>query len=604
MLTRTLAALLAALLTGLPLPALAEATSPKVLRYAFPIAETGFDPAQVSDLYSRTVLANIFEAPLTYSYLARPARLVPQTAESLPEASDDFRTWTVRLHPGIHFADDPAFGGKPRELVAEDYVYSVKRLYDPALKSPVLSQLENAGLLGLSELRRQALKDKTPFPYDTPVEGVRALDRYTLQFRLAAPGPRFAYVLADSGLLGAVAREVIEAYGDKIMEHPVGTGPFRLTAWKRSSRITLERNPGFREQRYAEQATPGDAPRETLARQMAGRRLPMIDRVEISIVEEAQPRLLAFLGGEHDYLDRLPPEFAPTVMPGGKLRGDLARRGVQLSSIPGPDIAYHYFAMEHPVVGGYSADKVALRRAISLAYDVQAEITLVRKGQMTPAQSLLPPAVGGYDASFRSEMSEHSLPRAKALLDLYGYVDRDGDGFRDLPDGSPLTLEYASQPDQVSRAGQDLWRRTFQSLGLRHKFVIAKWPEQIKASRAGKLMMWGVAWSAVTPDASYMLDLLYGPSKGQGNHPRFDLPAYNALFRRQAVLPDGPERQALMAQMKRLAVAYMPEKVTGHRMWTDLLHPWVLGYQRHPFMRENWRYMDIDLARQTRRTTR
>jgi ABC-type transport system substrate-binding protein len=575
-----------------------QAAEPKVLRYAFPVAETGFDPAQVSDVYSRTVLANILEAPLTYDYLSRPARLKPQTAEALPTSSADHRTWTLRIRPGILFADDPAFGGKPRELTAQDYVYSVKRLYDPALKSPVLSQLENAGLLGLSELRRQAIKDKAPFPYDREVEGLRALDRYTLQFRLAEPAPRFAYVLADNPMLGAVAREVVEAYGDKIMAHPVGTGPFQLAEWRRSSRIVLERNPGFREQRYDEQAPADDARSQAIARQLQGRRMPMLDRVEISIVEESQPRLLGFLNAEHDLIDRLPPELSPLAIPNGQLAPHLARRGLLMERVTAVDVGYSYFGMEHPVVGGYTPGKVALRRAIGLAYDVQAEITQIRKGQMVPAQSIVPPLTSGYDPAFRSEMSQHDLARAKALLDLYGYVDRDGDGWRDQPDGQPLKIEYASQTDQASRALQELWRKAFGALAIRVEFKIAKWPEQLKASRTGKLMMWGLAWSAITPDSSYMLDLMYGPSKGQANHARFDLPRYNALFRRQAALPDGPERDAAIDEMKKLGVAWMPYKLIGHRVATDLLHPWVQGYRRHPFMREAWRYLDIDPARQ------
>jgi ABC-type transport system substrate-binding protein len=260
--------------------------------------------------------------------------------------------------------------------------------------------------------------------------------------------------------------------------------------------------------------------------------------------------------------------------------------------------------MENPVVGGYTPDKVALRRAIALAYDNQAEITQIRKGQMMLAQSILPPATSGYSASFRSELSEHSLARAQALLDLYGYVDRDGDGWRDRPDGSPLQIEYATQADQASRALQELWRKAFDALKIRASFKVAQWPENIKASRAGKLMMWGLAWSATTPDGSYMLDLMYGPSKGQANHARFDLPAYNTLFERQSTLPDGPERDAMIDQMKRLGVAYMPYKINGHRMWSDLLHPWVIGYQRHPFMRENWRYMDIDINLQAAHAAR
>ena len=589
---------LAGLVLCCALSATAGADAPKVLRYAFPIAETGFDPAQVSDLYSRTVVANIFESPLTYDYLARPARLKPQTAEALPVASDGFRTWTLKIRPGIFFADDPAFGGRPRELVAEDYVYTVKRLYDPKLKSPVVSQLENARLLGLSELKRQAIATQKPFDYAAPVEGVKALDRYTLQFRLAAPAPRFAYTLADAAMIGAVAREVVEQYGDKIMEHPVGTGPYRLAQWRRSSLIALERNPRFREQRYDEQPAADDAAGHAIAQRLRGRRLPMIDRIEVSIVEESQPRLLGFLNAEHDYLDRVPPELSPTVMPQNRLAPNLARQGIALERMVNADIGYSYFAMEHPVIGGYTPERVALRRALALAYDNEAELRQMRKGQAIPAQSIVPPMTSGYDPAFRSEMSLQDLPRAQALLDLYGWVDRDGDGWRDQPDGQPLLVEYASQPDQTSRAQQELWQKAFDALHIAVRFKVAKWPENLKASRAGKLMMWGVAWSATTPDASYMLDLMYGPSKGQANHARFNLPEYNALFERQAVLPDGPERDALIDRMKRLGVAWMPYKINGHRIVSDLLHPWVLGYRRHPFMRENWRYMDVDAAAQ------
>ena len=152
----------------------------KELRTAFLIAESGFDPAQVTDLYSNTVLVGIFEAPLEYAFLYSPVRMRPNTAAAMPEVSDDFRTFTFRIKPGIHYADDPAFKGKKRELVAEDYVYGIKRHYDPRWKSGNLYILENAKILGLSELRKRALQDKTPFDYDTEIEGLRALDRHTL----------------------------------------------------------------------------------------------------------------------------------------------------------------------------------------------------------------------------------------------------------------------------------------------------------------------------------------------------------------------------------------------------------------------------------------
>ncbi len=580
--------------TGSAQPQPASADAPRVLRYAFPIAETGFDPAQISDLYSRTVAAAIFDAPLTYAYLARPAQAVPNTAVALPEITDGGRTFTFRIRPGIFFQDDPVFQGKPRELTAADYVYAIKRHYDPKFKSPNLFQLENAGIVGLSELRKRLIDEKKPFDYDAEVEGLKLLDRYTFQVRIKAPAPRFYYLFTDGAVMGAVAREVVEHYGDAIMGHPVGTGPFVLKSWRRSSKIVLERNPGYREDRYAEQPPADDAEAVAMAQRLAGRRLPLLDRVEISIIEEQQPRWLAFLNGEHDFLDRLPNEFAPTAIPHNRLSPHLAKQGIRMERAPLVDATLSYFAMEHPVVGGYTPERVALRRALSLAYDVNAEIERVRLGQAVPAQSVIPPLLSGHDPAFKSEMSEHSIPRARALLDMYGWVDKDGDGWRDQPDGSPLLLEYSSQPDQQSRKQQELWRKAADAVNVRIDFKIAKWPEQLKASRAGKLMMWGVAWGGVSPDGSYFLDLLYGPNKGQANHARFDLPEFNRLYEQQKVMPDGPEREAIIHRMKLLSVAYAPYKVTGHRVATDLMHAPVVGYRRHPFLRDFFRYVDVD----------
>ena len=569
-------------------------SEPRVLRYAFRIAETGFDPAQVQDLYSNTLNANIFEAPLEFAYLERPVVLRPNTAAAMPRVDDDFRRVVVTLKPGIYFASDPAFKGQRRELVAADYVYSIKRHYDPRCKSPRVYLLENATILGLSELRQEALRTRRPFDYEREVSGLRVRDRYTFELRFAEPQPRFLYNLADPSFVGAVAREVVEAYGDQIMEHPVGTGPFRLALWQRSSKIVLERNPGYREVRYKETAPDAEPQLAKVAAGLRGRRVPMVDRVEVTIVDENQPRWLAFLNAQHDFLEELPPEFANLAIPNSVLAPNLRRIGIQMDRYLRADVSVSYFAMENAVVGGYTPDKVALRRAIALAVDLDQEIRLVRRSQAIPAQSPVGPQTWGYDPGFRSEMSEYDPARAKALLDLYGYVDRDGDGWREQPDGSPLTIEYATQPDQQSRQLIELWRKNMTAIGIRMEFKYAKWPEQLKASRAGRLMMWGVGWSANAPDGDAFLALGYGPNRGQANHARFDLPAFNKLYQQQRVLADGPERAAVMAEAKKIMVAYMPYKAHVHRYFTDLAHPWVLGARRNIFVRDFWKYVDVD----------
>jgi ABC-type transport system substrate-binding protein len=328
---------------------------------------------------------------------------------------------------------------------------------------------------------------------------------------------------------------------------------------------------------------------------MRGKRIPLVDRVEIAIIEETQPRWLSFLNREADFLERLPNEFATNFVPNNKLSPALAKKGIKMDRAPLVDSTFAaFFNQDHPVVGGYTPDKVALRRAIALAYNSPEEIALVRKHQAAPAQGIIAPTTYGYEPDFKSEMSDFDPARSRALLDMYGYVDRDGDGWRDLPDGAPLVLEIATQPDQLSRQLAELWQKSMRAVGIRTSFKPAKWPENLKASRAGKLMMWGVAWSAETPDGDTFLSLCYGPNIGGSNHARFNLPAFNALYLQQSRLPDGPERERVMQEANKLVVAYVPYKVSSHRIATDLMYPWVVGYRRNAFVREFWKFVDID----------
>ena len=568
----------------------------KVFRYSFPVAETGFDPAQITDLYSAIVCGHIFDAPYEYDYLARPAKVKPNLAEAMPQVSPDFRTFTFRLRQGIFFADDPAFGGRPREVTAQDFVYTVKRFYDPRNKSPRLSGIAEDNILGLEELRRKA-EAGGKFDYDSEVEGLRALDRYTVQIKLGETRPRFVLGLADPGVFGIVAREVVEKYGDRIMEHPVGTGPFMLREWRRSSRMIFVRNPGFRHKVYEAEPPADDTKAQAVAAQMKGKRLPMVDKVEVTVIDEQQPRWLSFLNNEQDFMERLQDSFAVQAVPNNKLAPNLAKRGMQFERTPLSDITLFYFNMTHPVVGGYTPEKVALRRAVALAINSEEEVRLARRGQAIVAQGFVMPNTTLFDPKFRSEMGTFDRARAIALLDMFGYTDKDGDGWRDLPDGKPLVLEYDTLAVADYRERDEIVKRNLDAVGIRIVFRIGKWPEQLRASRAGKLMIWGYGYSAGSPNSGAVLQLGYGKSIGQQNHSRFQNARFDDLYERQNLLPDGPERDAVIRDAVRILVAYMPLKVRVHRIGTDLMQPWLVGYKRHPFAREFWAYIDIDTAR-------
>ena len=380
----------------------------------------------------------------------------------------------------------------------------------------------------------------------------------------------------------------------------MGTGPFRLKQWRRSSLIVLERNPDYRERLYDAEPAPDDAEGQALLARFKGRRLPMVDEVRVSIVPEAQPFWLAFLNGQTDILGSsagsLPGEFVSQAMPNGKLAPNLAKRGIRAMRQVNSDTGFIMFNMEDPVVGGYTPDKVALRRAISLAYDNERDIRLLRRGQAIPAQSNIVPHTTGYDPAYKSEMSDYSPPRANALLDLFGYVDRDGDGWRELPDGKPLSLVRTTQPEQINREFDLLWKKSLEKIGIRTTFLVQSFAENLKAGRAGKFQVWALAGSAADPDGQGSLQRFDSTQAGGQNMARFRNDRMDEVYRRLSMLPDGPEREALFREAKMIGAAFMPYRALQHRVSTDIWHPWVIGFRRPLFWQEWWHLVDVDLA--------
>jgi ABC-type transport system substrate-binding protein len=549
----------------------------KTLRVAFRVAENGFDPQAAYDSYSFYVIGGIFDPLYVYDYFARPVRMVPNTAAAMPEITDQGRTYTIKVAPGIYFASDPAFKGKRRELTAEDYVYSFKRIFDPKVRSYWLYLFEG-NLEGLDEPLAAARKSGT-WDYDAPLEGLRTLDRFTLQIRFRRPNHGFEWWLTTSQF-SAVAREVVEAYKDasnRVMENPVGTGAYRLKQWTRGQRIVLEANPDYRDVVYPAPGAGSAGPDAAIARGLTGRKLPLVGTVDISIIEEAHPRLLAFDAGQLDYL-AVPASLSPNVIDGAALKPEYVKRGVMLHRHVTPSVSFFYFNLDHPVVGGYGPEKIALRRAISMGYDRAGAISALAHGQAIPASQPVPPALYGHDPKYVPPYGYD--PRgARALLDKFGYKDRDGDGYRELPDGKPLTIQLASTTDNAARASDELWKRCMDAIGIRITFLKNKWPELNKMSEAGQLMMWGLSWISSVPDGNDYYSYFDSRNIGTSNDARMRLPAFDALYKRSRDLPHGAERTKLYGEMTDLIYAYAPWILSTYAYENVLTQPTAQGLQ-------------------------
>jgi len=570
----------------------AHAADPrKVIRTATTSAERGFDCARESDEFTGNLCDTIFDSLLEYDHLARPIKLQPRAAAAMPEVTDGGRTFTVRIKPGIYFTADAAFKGKRRELVAADYVYSLKRFVDPKVRAQWAFLLEGK-VVGLDALGEEA-KRTGRFDYDKPIEGLQVLSKYEFRLKLMEPDYNMLYILAMPATV-AMAREVVEHYGDAVTEHPVGTGPYMLGPWKRSAKIVLLANPDFREE-YFHTAGGEDERDAAIARHLEGKRLPLVGRIEVTVIEEHQPRWLAFLNNEHDYIRPVPVEFIDKAMPGGTIAPDLARRGIEVRPDEVAWLTYTTFNMDDPVVGGYTPEKIALRRAIGMAYPIDEEIAIIYKNQALRTHSYIAPGMAGYLPE-TSPTLEYNPAKAKALLDMYGYLDRDGDGWREMPDGSPLVIDQASTPEQRSRERNKLWSRAMADIGIRMTFnKVEKLPDLRRQAQFGKVQCFTYGWIADYPDGENFLQLFLTKSIGGANYTLFSNPEFDALYERAKVMPDSPERTAIYRRMVHILWVYGPWRVNSMMRNTIMIQPWVIGFKKHPFSHDPWRYLDVDL---------
>ena len=331
---------------------------------------------------------------------------------------------------------------------------------------------------------------------------------------------------------------------------------------------------------------------------MKGKSLPAIGNVEISIMDETQSRWLAFEKGETDLEYQLWDVASTFMTADGKLRPAFAKRGIRLNRTVEPEITYTYFNMQEKIgdqpnpVGGFSLEKIALRRAIAMAYKIGDRIRILRKGQAVRAQHPIPPGIAGYDPSYKNSIP-YDPRTANALLDRFGY-NKGADGYRSMPDGKPLVVRYSSDPSQVARQGDELMKRSLDSIAIRLEIHKDRFPELIKLERRCRIMMRNVAWNADYPDGDNFMQLLYGPHTQQNNSACYQSPEFDKLYEKSRTLPDGPDRSKFYRAMARKMEADTVWILNDSRVRNMLMQPRVVGYKRHPALHQEWMYLDLD----------
>ena len=366
----------------------------KVMHLALITKAQTLDCGNMRDVYGMMVGSNIYETLYNYHYLKRPYEIIPVLAEEMPDISDDKLTYTIRIKQGVLFQDAPCFpDGKGRELKAEDFVFALKRVANVKYRSQNWPGY-NDRIAGLDDFREYSKQfpDEWSVDYSRQVEGLRALDDYTLQIKLVRPWPQIVEIALSDTSTSPLPKEAVDYYRREIGHRPVGTGPYRLNVWRRGSYIDLVRNENWRGEVYPFESEPSDAEAGFL--DDAGKAVPFADRIIFRVIEEDQPRWLLFMRGELD-LSGIPKDnFNEAIAPGSRdLTGQLQQRGIGLEAFVEPSTFWVGFNLKDPVLG----PNKPLRMAISRAIDRQAFVDLFTNGRFLIAHGIVSPGLNSYD---------------------------------------------------------------------------------------------------------------------------------------------------------------------------------------------------------------
>jgi oligopeptide transport system substrate-binding protein len=569
------------------------------------------DPNICYDVGCATVVDPIYPAFLQYHYLKRdPFALelglgaeMPQSApypfttqEKGKTVTKTGQAWTFHIKKGLRFQDDPCFpGGKGREITGTDFLYTFRRIADPAIACPILSFL-NDKVLGMAEYGehlQQMEKQKQKPDYNFAMEGLQPdpQDPYTFRILLNQTYPQMRFLMAMH-VTTPMAHEAVETYGKGLASHPVGCGPFLLAEIKPKGHIFLKANPNYREETYPTEGAPGD--REAGLLKDAGKRLPLVKEVHFEIIREGITGWNLFLQGYQDLSGVSQTNYQQVLGTAGQLSPEMTRKGIGLHRDTGIDISYFAFNMDDPTFGGYSDKNRKLRQAVSLAIDSQAFIDLLSQGLGKKAQFIVSPGLFGYDPDYKNPYRQPDLTKAKQLLAEAGYPDG-----VDAKTGERLTLYYDNY--LITAAGRQeigLVVKQIEQLGVHVESRPTRYPSFQEKVDNGQYQFMNYGWLADYPDPENFVFLFYGPNKRPGpNASDYQNAEYDRLFEQMRAMDDTPQRKAIIEKMRGIVVEDCPWIYLTHNESFALTQPWLTNYKPNPIALDVIKYWNIDGAK-------
>lgn len=577
-----LAAPIGALVTSAaPAPALAGES--KLLSVSRLGQFESLDPPRQLDDASSPLVEMLYSKLLTYAYLERPYKLVPDLLVEMPELSADKLSYAFTLRSGVRFRDDACFkDGLGRELNSDDVLFSLRRYADARVNSKSWFAMEGAvaGLDGYREATRKAAPDADLGQKD--IDGFRKIDAHRFTIKLTRPSPLFLYALAMIPT-AIVPAEAVRMYKDRLGMHPVGTGPFELNAVDRKGTLRFTRYARYHGV-YPSVGAPGDAEKGLL--KDAGRPLPLVDVVEMPLIEEAQPAALKFLRGELDWrgLDRA--NFSKMIVAQGEGEFSLAPEYASKFAIywaPNLAAAFTSINMKDPLLGRNKA----LRQALARLFDTRGRIKVLLNGRGHKLKSIVPLGVPGNENETGATAIEYDVTMAKRLLAEAGFPEGRG-----LP---ALTVSYAiSNTD--TRNAFDFLKARASAGGVQLKADYMDGPSFMKRLEGSNFHLASSGWYADYADAENFYQALYSKNTAPGpNASSFANAAYDRAFEASRLMVNGPQRYAHFKTMNDIIRDEVPVILEVNPLVFGITQRWLKNFKRN-FLQPEYMFLDVDMA--------